>query len=219
MFPCASFQDTNKLSYTVTPSHPVDFIIPNVPVNFNDAEFAQCLESRTSYYCVIITVLGVVVYMKVKKTGSIMTHTTDSKLKTNFEGSRALLPVWAIFSFMKCPLKDPSILFVDNKVVHNIISSGRMTPQCCHFDIPIAFLHASRGSVFELKLITTDKMLADMGTKATTPALLKHFKDWACGARFYPDKKHKHFQLLQLQFCEKCFVVILKEVDQSCTKL
>ena len=62
--------------------------IPNMPVLFSDAEFGRCLTTRNSYYCTLILVLGVVVQMKVRKTISPMTHTTDAELKANFDGCR-----------------------------------------------------------------------------------------------------------------------------------
>ena len=78
----------------------------------------------------MILVLGVIVQMKVKKTTSTMTHTTDSELKANFEGTRHLMPIRALFEYMNCPLKDPSLSFADNRAVSSIIESERMTPHC-----------------------------------------------------------------------------------------
>ena len=114
---------------------------------------------------------------------------------------------------MGCPLSDPSPLYCDNCAVHAIIESERMTPRCRHFDIPIAFLHAHKGSVYEATLITTDKMLADMGTKPNTPTLLKRFKYWTTGERFLPGRDHEHYDLLQMQFYEIPFHDILKMVN------
>lgn len=139
-----------------------------------------------------------------------MTHTTDSELKANFEGVRHLIPIRALFDYMGCPLTDPSVSFADNRAVSSIIESERMTPRCRHFDIPIAFLHEHKGKVYENRLITTDKMLADMGTKPNTPAILKRFKYWGTGERFLPPAHHMHYKLLQMEFYEMPFTEILK---------
>ena len=90
-----------------------------------------------------------------------------------------------------------------------------MTPRCRHYDIPIAFLHAHKGHVFNSTLITTDKMLADMGTKSNTPAVLKRFKYWSSGEGFLPKESHIHYSLLQMQFYEIPYHDILKILKSS----
>ena len=186
--------------------------LPNEPVNFNDAEFGRCLGSRNSYYCTLILVLGVVIQMKVKKTISPMTHTTDAELKANFEGCRNLIPIRSLFEYMGCPLSSPSKLYCDNRAVYSIIETERMTPRCRHFDIPIAFLHAHKGSIYEPELVPTDRMLADIGTKPNTPAVFKRFKYWLTGVRFLPNANHPHYDLLQMQFYEQDFHTILQMI-------
>ena len=182
--------------------------IPNSPVNFNDAEFGRCMGTRNSYYCTLILVFGVVVQMKVKKTTSPMTHTTDAEIKANFEGCRILIPIRSLFEYMDCPLSKPSKLYCDNRAVFSIIETERMTLRCCHFDIPIVFLHAHRNTVYQPELVPTDKMLGDIGTKPNTPAVLNRFKYWITGLRFLPPKGHEHYNLLQMQFYETEFHVI-----------
>ena len=140
-FPRASFNGKSKLSYMVTPTDSVEFFIPNAPTNFNDAELARCLNTRTTYYCTMICVLGVIIQMKVKKSASVMTHTTDAEMRANFEGCRHLIPIRTLYNEMGCNIHTPSMLFCDNKAVVDIIESERMTPRCRHIDIPIAFLH------------------------------------------------------------------------------
>ena len=55
-------------------------------------------------------------------------------------------------------------------------------------------------------------MLADIGTKPNTPALLKRFKYWGSGERFLPSPSHVHYKLLQMEFYEKTYTKILKMV-------
>ena len=86
VFPQNSLNGQSTLSYMVPPTTFAELMIPNAPTNFNDAELARCLKSRNTYYCTIICVLGVIIQMKVKKSATTMTHTTDSKMKANFEG-------------------------------------------------------------------------------------------------------------------------------------
>ena len=82
--------------------------------------------------------------MKVKKTETVMTHTTDAEMKANFEGCRHLIPIRTLYNEIGCNLHEPSKLFCDNKAVVDIIESERMTPRCRHIDIPIAFLHCHK---------------------------------------------------------------------------
>ena len=167
----------------VSPTQTVEMEIPNGPVNFNDAELGRCLKSRNSYFCTVILVLGVVVQMKLKKTTSPMTHTIDAELKANFEGARNLIPIRKLFEYMGCPFNDPSPLYCDNRAVHSIIESERMTPRCRHLDIPITFLHQEKDQSYQLDLCRTLVIHADMGTKPHSPQLQKLFKYWASGAQ------------------------------------
>ena len=74
---------------------------------------------------------------------------------------------------MGCNLWDPSLLLSDNKAVIDIIDNERMTSRYRHIDIPIAFLHSHKHSVYREKLIPTDQMLADIGTKPNVPTVHK----------------------------------------------
>ena len=102
-------------------------------------------------------------------------HTTDAEVKAN------LIPIQSIFEYMGWPLQQPTKMFCDNRAVFSIVDLKRMTPRCRHFDIPIAFLHAHKNTVYAPELITTDRMLADIGTKPNTPAVFKRFKYWITG--------------------------------------
>ena len=101
---------------------------------------------------------------------------------------------------MGCQLNEPSKLYCDNRAVFSIVEHEGMTPRCRHFDILIAFLQAHKGIVYKPVLVSTDKMLADIGTKPNTPAVFKRLKYWITGARFLPPENHLHYRLLQLQF-------------------
>ena len=198
----------------INPGEKVEMTIPNQPINFNDAEFARCLATRHSYYCTLIMVLGVMVQMKVNKTESPMIHTTDSEMKTNFNGCRNLMPVRGLFDCMGCPCQDPSPMFMDNRSVHAVIESGRITPRVRHFDIPIAFLHAHRDTIFKPILIKTDRMLADIGTKPLTPAVHKRIKYWITGYRYMKLLKDEHRNYLEMQFYEIAYHELLKIVKK-----
>jgi hypothetical protein len=153
--------------------------------------------------------------MKVKKTVRIMQHTTDAELNGAFCGVRHLKPVRQLFAFMGVPLGDPTTLHTDNAAVAAVIDSGRLTPRCCHTDIPIALLQSERGIQFYINLLRTYFMLADMGTKPNKAPALRRFKYWGMGAIFYPPEGHEHYILLQLQYYEVNFVEILKDLHQS----
>ena len=210
VYPRAPITGKSKISYLLTPGQSVEMEIPNGPINFNDAELGRCLKTRCSYYCTMVLVLGVVVQMKVKKTTSPMTHTTDAEMKANFEGCRHLIPIRNLFAYMGLPFSSPSKLYCDNKAVFDVIESERMTPRCRHFDIPIAFLHAHKNHIFTPQLVPTDRMLADIGTKPNTPATFKRLKYWITGERFLPVQGHEHYDHLEMQFYEMDFHEILK---------
>ena len=214
MYPRTNIDGKSQVSYVINPNMNATLDIPNTHVLFSDAEFGRCLTTRNSYYCTLILVLGVAVQMKVQKTVSPMTHTTDAELKANFDGCRNLIPVRSLFQYMGCPLSDPSNSYCDNRAVFSIVENERMTPRCRHFDIPIAFLQAHKNIVYKPILVPTDKMLADIGTKPNTPAVFKRLKYWITGARFLPPPDHLHFRLLQLQFYEQDFHVINQMIQK-----
>ena len=58
--------------------------------------------------------------MKIKKTSTIMQHTTDAEMKASYDGVHQLLPIRQIFAFSGLPLQDPSRMYTDNAAVHAI---------------------------------------------------------------------------------------------------
>ena len=186
--------------------------MPNTPTLFFDAEFAKDIATRHSYFCNIITVYNVAILFKVKKTSSIMHHTTDSELKGGSSGVRQLLPVRQLFAFNGYPLQRPSQSYTDNAAVHAIVESNRITPRCKHIDIPIAFLHQEHNESYKLDLIRTMIMLADMGTKANTPKYHRQFKYWASGARYIPPLESNHAILIQMKHYEVNYGKILNSM-------
>ena len=209
-YPKKRFDGNDRIAWYATPNdQKKELIIPNHPTLFFDAEFAREIATRHSYFCNIITIYNVAVLFKVKKSSSIMLHTTDSELKGGSAGVRQLLPIRRLFSFNGFPLPGPSTAFTDNAAVHAIIESNRMTPRCKHIDIPISFLHQEHNQSFKVNLIRTMVMLADMGTKANTPKYHKEFKYWASGSRYLPPDKSKHWDLLHMDLYELNYGSIL----------
>ena len=215
-FPCTTFDGINKIiSIASTNEKPIELEVTNLPNLFTDAELARDLATRHSYFCTCITVFNVLIQIKVKKTSTIMQHTTDSEMKGSFAGVRQLLPVRQLFAFNGYPLAEPSPLFVDNAAVAAIIDSKRMTPRCRHIDIPIALLQQEKDKAFKIKLIRTMIMLADMGTKANTPKYHRMFKLWATGAQFLPPPDHPHYKLLEMQYYEQNYGTVLKMIQNT----
>ena len=155
--------------------------------------------------------------MKIKKTSTIMHHTTDAEMKGSYDGVRHLQPIRALFAFSGIPLDKPSQLYTDNAAVHAIIDSKRMTPRCRHFDLPIAYLHQEKDKSYQLDLCRTLVMLADMGTKPHTPQYIKLFKYWASREQYLPKPDSEHGKLLQLEFYEVNFALILKQLNDKNT--
>ena len=201
-YPKRRFDSKDSVTWYSSPNDKKELEVSSSPTLFFDAEFAKDIASRHSYFCNIITVFNVAVLFKIKKSSSIMLHTTDSELKGGSSGVRQLLPVRQLFSFNGHPLPQPSTAFTDNAAVHAIIESNRMTPRCKHIDVPIAFLHQESNQSFKIKLIRTMVMLADMGTKGNTPKYHKEFKYWSSGSRFLPPPSSLHWKLLNMQFYE-----------------
>ena len=106
-------------------------------------------------------------------------------------------------------------MFTDNAAVHVIIGSQRMTPHCCHSNLPIAFLHQEKDKSFQLDLCCTLIMLTDMGAKPHTPQYIKLFKYWASGKQYLPPKDSLHSRLLQMQFYEKNYAAIIKILNKT----
>ena len=184
--------------------------LPNDLQLYTDSEFARSLSDRKSYYCIIFVLLNVAIQCKVKKSQTIAGHTTDAEMKGTYSGVRRLLPLRRILESMGFPCQHPTPLYVDNAAVSAIIDAKRMTPRCRHLDIPIAYLHEQHAKSFNHELVSTVKMLADLGTKPLVVALHRRFKYWACGHMFLPPEGSDHYEYLQLQFYEKCLVDILR---------
>ena len=208
MYPCQSFEGSSTIRWYATPEQKLELKVTNLPNVFADAELARCIATRHSYYCIIITVLNVVVLFKIKKSGKVMVHTTASEMKASYEGVCHLEPIRTLFAFNGFPLPNPSPLFCDNAAVNAIIDSDRMTLRCRHLDIPIAFLHESKDRLYAMQQVKTLLMLADMGTKPNTPKTLQLYKYWATGAQFLPEKGHLHYDLLQMDLYEKNFAEV-----------
>ena len=166
-------QGNTTLSFIATPGETIDVTIPNHLSMFSDSEFARSLTDRKTWFCTIIMLCNVGIQMKVKKTSTIMTHTTDAELHSAFNGVRRLLPIRRLLEFLGFPAPLPSPLYIDNSAVDSIIDANRLTPRCRHLDIPIAFLHQEKGKSFEQFLIRTHQMLADFGTKPLATLLHK----------------------------------------------
>ena len=152
-FPKSTFQGTNTISWFATPTQKYEITVSNAPTLFFDAEFAKDAATRHSYYCNIITVFNVAILFKVKKTSTIMLHTTDAEMKGGASGVQQLQPIRRLFEFCGFPLPEPSDAYTDNAAVHSIVESGKMTPRCRHIDIPIALMHQEHGRSYHLHLI------------------------------------------------------------------
>jgi hypothetical protein len=145
-----------------------------------------------------------------------MQHTTDSEITAHYLGVRFLKPaIQCQFELMGLPIHLPSNNYTDNSSVAAITAAGHMTRRCRHIDIPIAYLHQERDIVYTSKLTRTSLMVADMGTKANVPAVLKRFKYWACGHYFLPKEGTDHFAQLDLEFYEMKFTDILLKLRKK----
>ena len=67
------------------------------------------LDAFSTYYCMVICVLGLIIQMKVSKSSTVMTHTTDAEMTANFQGFRFLIPVRTLFQELGCQLYKPSL--------------------------------------------------------------------------------------------------------------
>jgi hypothetical protein len=205
MYPRQRFTGSSTVTWYATPEKSLTLDVTNVPNVFADAELGRCLATRHSYYCVIITVLNVVVFFKIKKTSTVMVHTTASEMKASYDGVRHLEPIRSLFACNGYPLPTPSPLFCDNAAVNAVVDSERMTPRCRHLDIPIAYLHETKGRLYKMQQVKTLLMLADMGTKPNSPRTLQLYKYWATGEQFLPAQGHPHYDMLQMNLYEKNF--------------
>jgi hypothetical protein len=216
-YPRNNLKDKSLVTMHLSPDNKMELEVSNQLTAFGDAEFARCLSSRRTYVCVVIVILNVAVYVKIVKT-SVMQHTTDSEITAHYLAVRFLKPIRRQFEVMGLPIMDPSDNFTDNSSVDAITAAGRMTRRCRHIDVPIAYLHQERDITFITKLIRTCLMLADFGTKANVPVVLKRFKYWACGHYFLPKEGTDHFDQLDLQFYEMTYIAIIAILKKNNTR-
>jgi nitric oxide reductase activation protein len=105
-------------------------VLPNDLQVFADAELAQNLSDQKSYYCIVIMLNAVIIEFKMKKTTTIMTHTTDSETKAQFAAVCRLQPIRRLLESMGYPCPAPTNVYTDNAAVSAIVDANRMTP-CC----------------------------------------------------------------------------------------
>ena len=103
VYPCKSLLESNKITVMLTPETPISLEVPNLPSLFTDAELARDLATRQSYYCIIVTILNVVVLCKIKKSSKTMIHTTNSEAQASFDRVKQLLPIRAVCEFLGFP--------------------------------------------------------------------------------------------------------------------
>ena len=123
MYPHQSFEGVSKITWYATPTQKLELNVTNVPNVFADAELACCIATCHSYYCIVITVLNVVIFFKIKKTSKVMVHKTASEMKASYEGVCHLELIHSLFAFNGFPLPESSPLFCDNAAVNAIIDS------------------------------------------------------------------------------------------------
>jgi hypothetical protein len=215
VYPRKSFDTYETIRYFVTQDSSLQLEIHGLPTIFTDAELARDIATRKSYFCTMIMVFNVIVQMKIKKTSTIMHHTTDAELKGAFTGVRQVLPIRQLFSFLGYPLGKPSTLHVDNAAVAAIIAADKMTPRSRHFDIPVALLQSEKNKSFVANLCRTQIMVADMGTKPNDPQTHCRFKLWSMGAIHLPKEGTEHFDLLQMRYYEMNYADILKDLKSE----
>ena len=215
MYPRGDINGTTTLTALLSKETPVSIEIPNHLSAFSDAEFACHLASRRSYTCVMILLMGVGVYMKIRKTDAIMTHTTDAEMRASFHAVRDLQPLRAQLEFMGFPSPAPTRLHIDNAAVDSIIDANRITPRVRHIDIPIAYLHAHHNKTFTKQLIRTHTMLADLGTKPLVALLHKRFKYWAMGEIHYPKRNTEHWKRLDMHWYEVSLLTLIQDLHND----
>jgi hypothetical protein len=206
VYPRRPFSGTTTLSQFITPAQQIKLTIPNNLQVFADAELARNLSDRKSYYCIVIMINAVAIEFKMKKTTTIMTHTTDAETKAQFVAVRRLQPIRRLLESMGYPCPAPTNVYTDNSAVTAIVEANRMTPRCRHIDIPIAYLHQEHRKSFLNILIRTNQMIADLGTKPLAAILHRRFKYWITGEAFLPPKGTLHYELLEMDLYEQCFI-------------
>lgn len=110
-----------------TPESKVGVKVPNNPRIFADAKLGCYLSTQKSYLCVVVIIFNVYVMIKIKKTASVMRHTTDSEKMATYTRVNILIAIRKLSACSGLPLPNPSTTFKDNTTVYAIIDLERMT--------------------------------------------------------------------------------------------
>ena len=142
-FPAYSLDLDSPIKVQITKDKEECLTIPNGPALFTDIDLAGDLATRFSYACSIITMFGVIIYIKVIKSQTVFPHTTDAEMYATYIGVHKLRVVRSLFNNMGLHTlaNKPTITYGDNAATLSVIESTRITPRVHHFDIPIAYLH------------------------------------------------------------------------------
>lgn len=214
-FPKGNFTDQCYLTYFDGEKDIPGITVPNELQLYSDAELARNLSDRKSYMCNVVMIMNVCIMIKVQKSTTIMTHTTDSETKATFAGVRRLLPIRRLLEFMGFPCSKPTTAHIDNAALDAIITAERITRRSRHLDIPIAYLHEHNNVTYVPRLIRTYYMLADVGTKPLNVQLHRRFKYWLMGAQFYPVPETEHYKLLEMNLYEQSYIVIIRSYNNG----
>jgi hypothetical protein len=98
LYLCHDFSGALTVTWYAIAELKLELKAPNVPNVFVDVELTRYIATCQSYYCIIITVLNVVVFFKIKKTSKVMVHTTASEMKATYHqrknNNHCILPIY-----------------------------------------------------------------------------------------------------------------------------
>ncbi|KAK6119767.1 hypothetical protein DH2020_046489 [Rehmannia glutinosa] len=153
---------------------PVQYLVLE---GFSDADWVGCLDDRksTSGYCVFLD--KNLVAWSSKKQNVIARSTTESEYSALATAATDLIWIQSLFAELGLSLKQPAILWCDNKSVISLASNHIFHARTKHIEVDVHYIREKVNSkVIDVRLVPTQDQIVDVLTKAVST----HRLDYLC---------------------------------------
>lgn len=137
-----------------------------------DADWAGSIDSRKSTSGMVVLIGGNVVSWTSKKQTSVSLSSCESELMSLVNTATEVMWLINLLTELKVKTKPPTIIYCDNQSTINYASEMKSYNRLKHIDLRYHFIKDElEKKTFDVKWISTGKQLADIFTKAVTPAI------------------------------------------------
>ena len=146
-----------------------------------DSSFADCKEMRRSTYGFVVTVNGMPVVWKSRRTPEVATGTVPAEYYAMNYLTRSVVFVRRILETLGLPYHGASIIESDNKGAIDTIKTRRLTDHTKHLEAYFYFVKEKyQAGVVEPRWIPSENNFADIFTKPLSKVIFGRLLEQAC---------------------------------------